>query len=347
MGYRRSLQLSLAAVIAAVGVVTGVFTSLMIGGNDAVVQAQALTPRTLRLNVGNMEEQAVSLAQQAEFLMQVGRGDRALPVAQLAVQLAPRNFLTHAVLGGVLLRQDKFADAIASLKKADSLKPDQPQVLFLLGSAHLRNKQYQESIALLLRGLSLEKEKPSPNALFDLGNAYFLTYRYDDALTRYRQLLAIDAKFWAATNNIGLVEYERGNTDTAIAQWESAIKQAEKSEYTAEPMLALASAQYAKGDKAQGIATGIAALKIDPRYGKPEYLVENLWGNRLMTSARLLLSEAPIRQLLQESAAPPPPERRVSPPARFRNRPTAPNNSPAPTPEPKPPSAPRSPQPTP
>ncbi len=222
MGYRRSLQLSLAVMIAT----SGVFTSVMVGGNDAGVQAQALIPRTLRLNVGNMEEQAVGLAQQAEFLMQVGRGDRALPVAQLAVQLAPRNFLTHAVLGGVLLRQEKYTDAITSLKKADSLKPDQPQVLFLLGSAHLRNKQYQESITLLLRGLSLEKEKPSPNALFDLGNAYFLTRRYDDALTRYRQLLAIDAKFWAATNNIGLVEYERGNIDTAITQWESAIKRA-------------------------------------------------------------------------------------------------------------------------
>ncbi len=332
MGYRRSLQLSLAVMIAASGVVT----SVMIGGNDAGVQAQALIPRTLRLNVGNMEEQAVSLAQQAEFLMQVGRGDRALPVAQLAVQLAPRNFLTHAVLGGVLLRQEKYADAITSLKKADTLKPDQPQVLFLLGSAHLRNKQYQESITLLLRGLSLEKEKPSPNALFDLGNAYFLVRRYDDALNRYRQLLAIDGKFWAATNNIGLVEYERGNTDTAIAQWEAAIKQAEKSEFTAEPMLALASAQYAKGNREQGIATGIAALKIDPRYGKPEYLIENLWGNRLMTSARLLLSEAPIRQLLQESATPPPPQRRVSPPARFRNRPPAPNSTPAPSPAPTP-----------
>ena len=62
--------------------------------------------------------------------------------------------------------------------------------------------------------------------MFDLGNAYFLTKRYDEAVTIYNDVLVLDTKFWAATNNIGLVEYERGNVDQAIAKWQNSLKQA-------------------------------------------------------------------------------------------------------------------------
>jgi tetratricopeptide (TPR) repeat protein len=115
-------------------------------------------------------------------------------------------------------------------------------------------------------------------------------------------VLALDTKFWAATNNIGLVEYERGNVDQAIAKWQSSLQQAEKVEFlAAEPTLALATAFYRKGEINKAIDLAVQAMKIDPRYGKIPYLVENLWGDRLIGDVQIVLSQPQVKQILAES----------------------------------------------
>ena len=264
------------------------------------IRAQALLPHTTRINFGNLEEQALNLAREAAQLAQYEQYDLALPRARLAAQLAPKAFQTQGILGSIYLRKERYADAIESLKIAHNLKKDEPTILFSLGAAYLRNKNYPEAISNLKQGLAMEPK--AATAMFDLGNAYFLTKRYDEAVTIYNDVLVLDTKFWAATNNIGLVEYERGNVDQAIAKWQSSLKQAEKVEFlAAEPTLALASAFYRKGDRDKAIQLAVEAMKIDPRYGKISYLVENLWGDRLIADVKVVLSQPQVKQILSES----------------------------------------------
>jgi tetratricopeptide (TPR) repeat protein len=298
--YRSGLIAILAAVSAAIGL--GV----------APVKAQALIPHTVRINFGNLEEQALVLAREAAQLAQFEQYDLALPRARLAVQLAPKAFQTQGILGSIYLRKEKYPEAIASLTTAYELKKDEPAILFTLGSAYLRNKDYAPAIRNLQKGLTL-----SPNsaaAVFDLGNAYFLTKKYAEAIEQFNRVLSIDKKFWAATNNIGLVEYERGNRDAAIAFWQNSLSQAKDVEFqAAEPTLALAAATYAKGDRVKGIQLGVEAMKIDPRYGKPEFLVENLWGEKLIADTKPILEAPAVKKFIDESAAvtrPKPPRQR-------------------------------------
>jgi len=42
-------------------------------------------------------------------------------------------------------------------------------------------------------------------------------------------------------------------------------------------------------------------MKIDPRYGKIPYLVENLWGDRLVADVQVILSHPQVKQILDES----------------------------------------------
>lgn len=275
-----------------------ILASVSVGASP--LRAQALLPHTTRINFGNLEEQALNLAREAAQLAQFEQYDLALPRARLAAQLAPKAFQTQGILGSIYLRKEKYPEAIASLQLALNLKKDEPTILFSLGAAYLRNKNYPEAISSLKKGLTLEPK--AATAMFDLGNAYFLTKRYDDAVKVFNDVLTLDNKFWAATNNIGLVEYERGNVDQAIAKWQNSLKQAEKIEFlAAEPTLALATAFYSKGDREKGIQLAVQAMKIDPRYGKISYLIENLWGDRLVADVKVLLVQPQVKQIIDES----------------------------------------------
>jgi len=275
-----------------------IFAAVGVGASP--LRAQALLPHTTRINFGNLEEQALNIAREAAALAQFAQYDLALPRARLAAQLAPRAFQTQGILGSIYLRQEKYKEAIASLTTAHSLKKDEPTILFSLGAAYLRNKNYPEAIANIKQGLAIEPK--ASTAIFDLGNAYFLTKRYDEAVKIYKEVLVIDNKFWAATNNIGLVEYERGNVDQAIAKWQSSLNQAEKIEFpAAEPTLALATAFYRKGDREKAIKLAVEAMKIDPRYGKVSYLVENLWGDQLIDDVKVVLSQPQVKKIIDES----------------------------------------------
>ncbi len=279
-------------------ILASLLMSFSLGSTAA--NAQALLPHAIDLNFGNLEEQGLELAKDAARLSQFQQYDLALPRARLAVQLAPNAYQTLAILGSIYLRLEDYDKAIANLGAAYKLKADNPAVLFGLGSAYLRNRNYNLAIERIKAGLAISPKEPA--AIFDLGNAYFLTQRYDDAIAEYNRVIALDSKFWAATNNIGLVEYERGKADLALNYWQQAIAQAEKAESeAAEPMLAVASALYVRGDRDKAVKMGEAALKIDPRYGKPEFLKENLWGDKLLAAAKELLAQPALQRLLQST----------------------------------------------
>jgi hypothetical protein len=54
-------------------------------------------------------------------------------------------------------------------------------------------------------------------------------------------------------------------------------------------------------DREKAIELGVEAMKIDPRYGKVSYLVENLWGDRLIADVKIVLSQPQVKQILDES----------------------------------------------
>lgn len=265
--------------------------------------SQALIPHSIKLNFANVEAQALALARDAAQLAQFQQFDQALSRAKLAVQLSPQSYQTQAILGSVHLRREEYNLAIVAFRNAINLKKDNASIYFSLGAAYLRNTNYTQAINSIKQGLALAPK--SPAALFDLGNAYFLLKRYDEAIAEYNNVLKLENKFWAATNNIGLVEYERGNVEIAIKKWEPAIAQGVATEQqTAEAQLALGTAIYIRGDRQRGLKKAEEALKIDVRYGRIEFLKENLWGDRLLADAKVILAVPIIRNLIEQSKIP-------------------------------------------
>lgn len=261
------------------------------------VAGQALLPHTVQPDFEQLEQQGQALAREAAQLTRFQRFDLALPRAELAVQLAPESFQAWFVLGTLYSREDaKMGQAIAALEKARTLEPQQPGILFALGSAYFQNGDYQRALQRLQAGLELEPD--SASALFNLGNTYLRLERYDEAVTAYNEAFDLEEDFWPAINNIGLIEYERGNVDQAISNWEQALRIEGESPQSAEPQLAVAVALYVRGQQQQAIALAQSALRQDRRYADLEFLEENLWGEQLLSDTRELLAVPQMREFL-------------------------------------------------
>lgn len=260
---------------------------------------QALVPHVLQLNTSVLEQQGLSLAQEAAQLAQFQQYELALTRAQLATQLSPKSYQAWFLLGGLYVQNNQIDKAITALKQAQSLKPDEAAIFFALGSAYFQQEKYDAAIAALKDGLKLKPS--SPEALFDLGNAYYKLNQFPQALDSYQKAVKADAKFWPAINNIGLIKYEQGNVDAAIGQWQKALT-IEKD--GAEPKLAIAVALYTKGDREKALALGEAAIKSDDRYADLEFLKLNLWGDRLISDTQKFLATPRMQATIAQGSDP-------------------------------------------
>lgn len=261
-------------------------------GAIAPVRSQALLPYALPIDSQSLEEQGLKLTQDAAQLLALERYDLAFPRAKLATQLAPNLFQTWFILGTIYSQREEYQEAIAALEKARVLAPEEAAILFTLGSTYFREENYRAAVRYLEEGL--KKQPDTPQALFDLGNAYLKIERYPKAIESYQKAIDIEAAFWPAINNVGLIKYEQGDIDSAIDRWQAALK-IDKEQ--AEPELALAVAFFIKGDRQKGIRLGRTALRRDPRYANLEFLRENLWGDRLIRDTQTFMATPQIRAL--------------------------------------------------
>lgn len=244
-----------------------------------------------------LQAQSMQLASDAVRLAQFGQTDEALSRLKLGTQLYPTSAELHYLTGSLLLEGEDFRGAVESLQRARDLSPDEPDVLLTLGSAYLRQGSYFAAVEVLERGVALQPQ--DPNGFFQLGNAYLLRGDDQQSEDAFRQAIVLDPEFWPAVNNIGLLEYERGNIEAAIVQWEETIA---INGSAAEPKLALATALYIQGKTNEAEELGKEAIQLDPEYGRLETLRTNLWGEKLMQDVQILLQTETVSQAFRQAA---------------------------------------------
>ena len=275
----------------------------------APAEAQSVRPYTPNLNPPSLQQDGLTLFEEAGQLAQIGRYELALPRARIAAQLLPDDVRLMRLLGGLYLQQGRLDEAVTVLeraRKAGEGEAANNTVLFALGSAYGQQRRYELAIATLNEALKQEPDEVTGR--FDLGNAYWMSGQLTNALAQYNRILSKDADFWPAVNNIGLVYYEQGNMEGAIAQWKQALGFQEEA---AEPELAIAVANYRRYDCAAGqnrasavcrnaIASGRTAMNREPAYSTVEHLVLNLWGEMLIQDAKVFFDDPQVRSLIQE-----------------------------------------------
>jgi tetratricopeptide (TPR) repeat protein len=259
------------------------------------VGAQAVLPLRRDLSQLDLEEEGLMLIEDAIQLSRFQQYRWAVPRAKLATQLVPERFEGWYILGTLLVQEREFEAGIQALNTARRLNARESGVHSILGSAHFQQGDYAAALSALSMATRLGDN--SIETLFDLGNTQYMLGQYDAAIATYERAMAQDATFWPGINNIGLVQYEQGNIDAAIASWQKAVS---LDPTAAEPQLAVAVATYVKGDRNRGLELTRQALSLDSRYGEIDFLVENLWGDRLIQATNTLFENPTVQALLSD-----------------------------------------------
>ena len=107
---------------------------------------------------------------------------------------------------------------------------------------------------------------------------------YLESIQLFDKAIKIKPDFWQAINNKGLAYFEKNNITQSIQFFEKAISIQDN----AEPLLGLASCLRMKDIK---LAVQLAkkALNKDPNYVDYDYRKEQLWGEKLQKSTKILL----------------------------------------------------------
>lgn len=116
--------------------------------------------------------------------------DRAETAATQAIRLDPKSYTGHYIIGFIRSHQQRWEDAIASLKTANKLKANNPEILRCLGWALFCNRLPTEGIVTLERALNIDAE--STMTLCDLGVAYLQMRETGKARVLFERVLELE-----------------------------------------------------------------------------------------------------------------------------------------------------------
>ncbi|MBW2645375.1 MAG: tetratricopeptide repeat protein, partial [Deltaproteobacteria bacterium] len=120
-------------------------------------------------------------------------------------------------LGDLYRRQHLYEQAVDAYSKALKIAPDSREIRNCLVNT------YQEAGNM---ELAIRECKRRPRLYFSLGNLYYRSGRYDEAITSYTKAIRTDdPNRVKAYNNLGIVYGKKGNTQKSLAFYQQALEQ--------------------------------------------------------------------------------------------------------------------------
>jgi len=188
----------------------------------------------------------------------------------------------HAYL---LLEQKQFAAAAKEAKDLTEQHPNDPEAWKIAGFAELNLKQYTDAAKHLEKAVTLQRQakQPDPNTESALGQAYFLSENYKDALPL---LVAATDRAGAPPDALmiyyrGIAEYKTGKTADAEKSFNAVVKLNPKDSLS---LFYLAQISLAKNDIDGAIASLNRATLNDSRMVGAWTLLTSLYLRRAATS---------------------------------------------------------------
>ena len=196
----------------------------------------------------------------------------------------------HAYL---LLEQKQFAAAAKEAKELTATYPNDPEAWKIAGFAELNLKQYAEAAKDLEKALDLQRQskQEDPNTESALGQAYFLSEKYDKALPYLNAatIRGADKPDPLMIYYRGIAEYKTGKTAQAEKSFNEVVKLNPKDSLS---LFYLAQIALAKNDLDGAIASLNRATVNDARLAGAWTLLTSVYLRRAATSADPAKAEA-------------------------------------------------------
>lgn len=94
-------------------------------------------------------ERAERQIEKAQQLLQAQRYTEAQEALSRALRYSPSSYKAHLLMAEVALQAGNSARALEHLEQARAIRPDDPELYYLLGKAHLQQKHWDEAIVAL------------------------------------------------------------------------------------------------------------------------------------------------------------------------------------------------------
>ena len=137
------------------------------------------------------------------------------------LQQRPEFFVGYVQMAQIASAQDDPAGAIAPLRRALKIKPDDPVVHVKLGNALRSQGQLDQAISHYHQALKTAPE--SPLAHINLGIALESQGRLDEAIDHYRKALQSNVEYVEAHNHLAAVLSVKGQRDEALEHFQKAF----------------------------------------------------------------------------------------------------------------------------
>lgn len=138
------------------------------------------------------------------------------------------NFITaqtaaqHYTEGTKLEGEKKYADALASFKKAIALNPNYKEALYSAGWCSVELKKYSEAITYLQKAKALWPNEPK--VYLEIGYANEGLGKIEEAKTNYNKCIALKTDYALAYKYMAYVYYDEENYEKALQYLISYIK---------------------------------------------------------------------------------------------------------------------------
>ena len=254
-----------------------------------IEKVQSLVPYYYFPTFKNLQNESLSIGKNAYQLLYFGQYEQSLNLAKLAVKINKTNEQLWLILSEAQIANKLYKDALTSLNEAQNINSKISEIYFTKSNIYLKISQLKKAKNALETGLKIEPN--NHKAIFQLGNIYLIEKNYSKAINLFDKSIDIKSDFWQAINNKGLAYFEKNNINRSITLFEKAIS----IENNAEPLLALASCLRMKDIKL-AIQLAKKALNKDPNYVNYDFRKEQLWGEKLQISTKILLQNEQLKQ---------------------------------------------------
>ncbi len=254
-----------------------------------IEKVQAIVPYYYFPTIKDLEKQSLYIGKNAYQLLYFGQYEDSLNLAKLAVKINSKDEKLWLILAESQIATTQYKDALKSLNKAEKINSNISEIYFAKSSIYLKTSQQTKAKSALEKGIKIEPN--NHKAIFQLGNIFLMEKNYLEAIKLFDASIKIKPDFWQAINNLGLAYFEKNNINKSINLFESAISIQEN----AEPLLGLAACVRVKDTKL-AIQLAKKALAKDPKYVNFDYRKEQLWGEKLQSSAEILLQNEQLKK---------------------------------------------------
>ena len=252
-------------------------------------QVKSLVPYYYFPTIKNLQKESLSISKSAYQLLYFGQYKESVNLAKLAIQINKTDEKLWLILAEAQVANKQYINALNSLNQAQKINSNISDIYFAKSNIYLKVSQLKNAKFELEKGLKIEPK--NYRAIFQLGNIFLMEKNYSEAINLFDKSVQIKPDFWQAINNKGLAYFEQKKVNLSTKLFEKAIS----IEENAEPLLGLASCLREK-DIELALQLAKKALNQDPNYVSYKYRKEQLWGEKLQASTKILLQNEQLQR---------------------------------------------------